>query len=100
MWTSQKMLNEILRLHIISQKEHYLQERKLLDYQKMNSIRNNDRTCRIEIQSYLTDDNDKDKKTKDTKKCVIKRKFENYKYEKLKFEDQKDCSKATHLKTK
>ena len=52
------------------------------------------------IASNLTDDNEKDKKTKNTKTCVIIQKFENYKYKKLKFEDYKDCLKVTHLKTK
>ena len=34
----------------------------------------------------------KDKKAKDTKKCVMKRK--------LKFENYKNCSEATHLENK
>ena len=39
--------------------------------------------------SYLTHNNDEDKKGKDTKKCVIKRK--------LKFEDYKNCLEVTQL---
>ena len=42
--------------------------------------------------SYLIDDGSHDKKAKDTKKCVIKRK--------LKFENYKNCLKATHLEKK
>ena len=41
---------------------------------------------------YSTDNNDKDRKAKGTKKCVIKRKF--------KFEDYKNCLKATELENK
>ena len=52
------------------------------------------------IASYLTDNSDKHKKTKNAKTCVIIRKFENYKYKILKFEDYKDCLKANHSKTK
>ena len=39
--------------------------------------------------SYLTDDSSKNKKAKDTKKCVTKRK--------LKFEDYENCLEATEL---
>ena len=39
--------------------------------------------------SYLIDDGIEDKKAKDTKKCVIKRK--------LKFENYKNCLEATQL---
>ena len=42
--------------------------------------------------SYLTDDNDKNKKAKSTKKCTLKRK--------LKFEDYKYCLKVTQLEKK
>ena len=42
--------------------------------------------------SYLIDHSSEDKKTKDTKKCVIKRKF--------KFENYKNCLEATHLENK
>ena len=44
---------------------------------------------RAKTYSYLIDDSSEDKKGKDTKKCVIKRK--------LKFENQKNCLKATKL---
>ena len=44
---------------------------------------------RPKTYSYLTDKNEEDKKSKSTKKCVIKRK--------LKFEDYKNCSEATEL---
>ena len=44
---------------------------------------------RPEMCSYLTDDNDENKKSKDTKGCVIKRK--------LQFEDYKNCLEATQL---
>ena len=39
-------------------------------------------TLRPKTDSYLTDDNDENKKSNNTKKCVIKRKlkFENYKH--------------------
>ena len=47
---------------------------------------------RAKIFDYLIHDGSEDKKAKDAKKCVIRRKstFENY----------KNCSVATHLKNK
>ena len=45
---------------------------------------------RAKAYSYLTENNNKDKKAKDTKKCLIKRK--------LKLEDY--CLEATQLKNK
>ena len=42
--------------------------------------------------SYLTDTNGKDKKAKDTNKCVWKQKF--------KFESYKNCLEATQRKNK
>ena len=42
---------------------------------------------RANTYSYLTDDGSEDKKAKDTKKCVIKRKF--------KFENYKSCLETT-----
>ena len=39
--------------------------------------------------SYLIDNGSKDKKAKNTKKCVIKRK--------IKFENYKDCLEATQI---
>ena len=47
---------------------------------------------RVKIFDYLIHDVSEDKKAKDAKKCVIRRKstFENY----------KNCSVATHLKNK
>ena len=42
---------------------------------------------RAKYYSYLMDDGSENKKAKDTKKCVIKRK--------LKFENYKNCSEAT-----
>ena len=39
--------------------------------------------------SYLEENNDEDKKAKDTKKCIIKRK--------LLFQDCKSCLKAAHI---
>ena len=47
---------------------------------------------RAKTYSYLIDDNSEDKKTKDTKKCVIKRE--------LKFEDYKNCLEVTQLENK
>ena len=47
---------------------------------------------RAKNYSYLIDDGSKDKKTKGTKKCVIKRK--------LKFEKYKNCLEATQLDNK
>ena len=47
---------------------------------------------RAKTYSYLIDDNSEDKKTKDAKKCVIKRK--------LKFEDYKNCLEVTQLENK
>ena len=46
----------------------------------------------LKAYSYLIDDGSKNKKTKGTKKCVIKRK--------LKFEDCKNCLEATQLENK
>ena len=42
--------------------------------------------------SYLKDNNDEDKKTKRTKKCVIKRK--------RKFQDYKNCLDAAQMENK
>ena len=42
--------------------------------------------------SYLTDDSDENKKAKDTKKCLIKRK--------LNFSGYKHCLEATELENK
>ena len=47
---------------------------------------------RAKIHSYLIDDSSEVKKAKGTKKCVIKRK--------LKFENYKNCLKATQLDNK
>ena len=47
---------------------------------------------RAKTYSYLIDDNSEDKKTKDAKKRVIKRK--------LKFEDYKNCLEVTQLENK
>ena len=47
---------------------------------------------RAKTYSYLTGNNNEDKKAKGTKKCVIKRK--------LKFEDYKDCLDETQLENK
>ena len=46
---------------------------------------------RAKTYGYLTNNNNKDKKAKDTKKCVTK---------KIKFEDYEYCSELTHLKNK
>ena len=45
---------------------------------------------RPKTYSYLIDDNDRNKKTKGTKKCVIK--------QKIKFEDYENCLEANQLK--
>ena len=47
---------------------------------------------REKTRSYLTDNNDEDKKAKDTQKCVIKRK--------LKFGDYRNCLEVTQLQSK
>ena len=47
---------------------------------------------REKTYSYLIDDGSEDKKAKDTKKCVIKRK--------LKFGNYKNCEEATQLDNK
>ena len=47
---------------------------------------------RAKTYSYLIDDGSEDKKSKDTKKCVIKRK--------LKFENYKSCLEATQFENK
>ena len=47
---------------------------------------------RAKPYSYLKDNNDEDKKSKGTEKCVIKRK--------LKFQDYKNCSKAAQIDNK
>ena len=47
---------------------------------------------RAKTQSYILDDGNEDKKAKDTKKCVIKRK--------LKFENHENCLQATQLDNK
>ena len=52
--------------------------------------KNHDKICWI--KSYLRDDSSQDKKAKDIKKCVIKRK--------LKFKNYKNCLEATQLEIK
>ena len=47
---------------------------------------------RVKTYSYLIDDGSEDKKAKSTKKCVIKRK--------LRFENYKNCLKATQFDNK
>ena len=47
---------------------------------------------RPKTYSYLTDDSDENKKEKDTKMYIIKRK--------LKFEDCRHCLEAAHLENK
>ena len=47
---------------------------------------------RSKTYSYFKGNNDKDKKAKDTKVRVIKRK--------LKFQDYKNCLEATHIESK
>ena len=47
---------------------------------------------RANTYSYLKDNNDKDKKAKGTKKCVIKRK--------LKLEDYKNCLEVAQIENK
>ena len=47
---------------------------------------------RAKAYSYLIDDGSQDKKSKSTKKCVIKRKF--------KFQNYRNCLQATQLKNK
>ena len=47
---------------------------------------------RVKTYSYLKDKNDKDKKAKGTKKCIIK--------SKLKFEDYKNCLEAVQIENK
>ena len=47
---------------------------------------------RAKTYNYLKDNNDEDKKAKDTKKCVIKRK--------LKFQDYKNCLEAAQIENK
>ena len=49
-------------------------------------------TLRATTYSYLTDNNNEDKKAKSTKKCAVKWK--------LKFEDYKHCLEATQLENK
>ena len=58
--------------------------------------RNHDKICWIKSKnylftSYLLDDSSEDKKTKSTKKCIIK---------KLKSENYKNCFEATQLENK
>ena len=47
---------------------------------------------RAKTYSYLKDNNDEDKKAKNAKKCVLKRK--------LKFEDYKNCLEASQIERK
>ena len=47
---------------------------------------------RVDMYSYLIDDDSEDKKAKDTKTCVIKKK--------LKLENYKNCFEATQLENK
>ena len=47
---------------------------------------------RVDMYSYLIDDDGEDKKAKDTKTCVIKKK--------LKLENYKNCFEATQLENK
>ena len=47
---------------------------------------------RVKTFSYLKDNNDEDRKTRGTKKCVVKRK--------LKFEDYKNYLEAVQIENK
>ena len=47
---------------------------------------------RAKTYSYLKDNNDEDKKTECTKKCIVKRK--------LKFEDYKNCLEEAQIEKK
>ena len=47
---------------------------------------------RAKTYSYLTSNNDEDKRAKSTKKCLIERR--------IKFEDNKNCLEATGLENK
>ena len=47
---------------------------------------------RAKTYSYLKNNNDEDKKAKDTKRCVIKRK--------LKFQDYKNCLEGAQIENK
>ena len=49
-------------------------------------------TLKLKTYSYLTDNNDENKKAKDKKKCVIK--------QTLKFEGYKQCLEATQFQNK
>ena len=55
-------------------------------------IMNNLLGLRAKTYSYLTDINGEDKKAKDTKKCLMKRK--------VKFEDYKNCLEAAQVESK
>ena len=55
-------------------------------------IKNEFVTLWAKTYCYLTNNNDEDKKAKDTKKCIIKTK--------LKFEDYKTCLKPIQLENK
>ena len=72
----QKMLKQDLTLQIKNQKDHFLKEKnkKVIELIQVGKIMKEFAALRPKIYSYLTDDNDKNKKVKGTKKCVIKTK--------------------------
>ena len=72
-----KMLKRDLILQIMNQKDHYLEEKNkevtgLKKDELCRKIKTEFPALRPKTQSYLTDDSDENKKTKDTKKCVKK----------------------------
>ena len=89
---------------IMSPRGHYQKERTGSYWCNERWIRwkNHERNYRIKSKtySYLTDNNDKNKKAKNTEKCVIKRKlkFEGYKI--LTQSQYKLNLEATQLKNK
>ena len=59
----------------------------------MNKVTNHERICWIKSKTYnYLKDNNEDKNTKSTKKCIIKRK--------IKFHDYKNCLEAAQIENK
>ena len=91
------MLKQDLTFQILNKIDHSLKEKNkkvigLMKNELGGKITTKFVTLRAKTYSYLIVDDSEDKKAKDTKKCVIKRK--------LKFKNCKNCLEATQLQNK
>ena len=95
MRTLQKVLKLDLILQIMNEIDHCLKQKKrnwVNETRIRQKIMKKIFELRAKTYSYLINEESKDKKVKDTKKCAIKRK--------LMFESYENCLEATQLEDK